>query len=61
MSSSRSLYRVYLDNFDQIERTDENVADLIQDTPSAQVLKLRQDYAMLLGLLHITSSSPESC
>ena len=47
MSSSSSLYRVYLDNFDQIERLDEHVADLIKGTPSAQILKLRQDYAML--------------
>ena len=49
MSSAASLYRVYLDNFDQLERFDKATADLVVGTPSAQVLKLRQDY-MEMGL-----------
>ena len=49
MSSSASLYRVYLDNFDQVERHDRITADMILGVPSAQVLKLRQDY-LSLGL-----------
>lgn len=47
MSSAASLYRVYLDNFDQVEKWDKQTADLIQGTPSAQVLKLRQDYVSM--------------
>ena len=43
-SSAESLYRVYLDNFDQVERCDRQTAELILGTPSAQVLQLRHDY-----------------
>ena len=49
MSSSKSLYRVYLDNFDQVERCDRRLAEIIKGTPSAQVLQLRHDY-QLMGL-----------
>ena len=49
MSNALSLYRVYLDNFDQIETLDPGTADLVKGTPSAQVLQLRQSY-MELGL-----------
>ena len=48
-SSSSSLFRIYLDNFDQVERCDKALAALIRGTPSAQVLQLRKDY-QLLGL-----------
>ena len=48
-SSAASLYRVYLDNFDQIERFDATTASLVKGTPSDQILKLRQDY-LALGL-----------
>ena len=47
MSTSGSLYRVYLDNFDQIERLDPDTAELIKGTPSAQILQLRQSYVEL--------------
>ena len=47
ISSSSTLFRVYLDNFDQVEKTDPCTADLIKGTPSAQILQLRQDYAAL--------------
>ena len=46
-SSSSELFRIYLDNFDQIERVDASTADLIKGTPSAQILQLRSDYAEL--------------
>ena len=47
MTSATSLFRIYLDNFDQIEKVDKPTAELIKGTPSAQVLKLRQDYHTL--------------
>eukprot|EP00435_Cladocopium_sp_Y103_P021547 s123_g5.t1 len=47
MSTSSTLFRVYLDNFDQLERVDATVADQIKGTPSAQVLKLREDYTTM--------------
>lgn len=47
MSSSSALYRVYLDNFDQVERVDALTAGLILGTPSDQILKLRQHYVEL--------------
>lgn len=43
-SSSKSLHRVYLDNFDLLEVTDPATAALIKDTPSPQVLALRSTY-----------------
>lgn len=45
ISAARSLYRVYLDNFDQVEKIDRQTAGI----PSAQVLQLREDY-LSLGL-----------
>ena len=47
MSSAPSLFRVYLDNFDQIEKVDKATADLVAGTASAQVLRLRQDYTQM--------------
>eukprot|EP00435_Cladocopium_sp_Y103_P065549 s527_g27.t1 len=47
MSTSSSLFRIYLDNFDQVERVDKATAEAIKGTPSAQVMKLRQDYSSL--------------
>ena len=43
----KSLYRVYLDNFDQLEVVDRSTASLIAGTPSAQVLGLRLAYQEL--------------
>ena len=37
------LFRVYLDNFDQIEKVDAGLASLISGQASAQVLAIRQD------------------
>ena len=42
-----NLYRVYLDNFDQLEVVDSKVAKLIQGQPSTEVLALRQEYEAL--------------
>ena len=47
LPSCASLFRIYLDNFDQIEKTDYKTAELIKGTPSAQILQLRSDYAEL--------------
>ena len=44
---SEKLFRIYLDNFDQVERTDPRTAEAIVGTPSAQILQLRQDYETL--------------
>ena len=38
------LHRVYLDNFDALEKVDKELACLISGKPSAQVLALRQAY-----------------
>ena len=46
-SSASSQFRIYLDNFDQVERLDEVTANLVKGTVSAQVLKLREGYAEL--------------
>ena len=43
-TSSSSIHRIYLDNFDQLERVDSNLASLIQGTPSPGVLALRAEY-----------------
>ena len=45
-SSSALLYRVYLHNFDKLERMDRKLADLIiKGEPSAEVLAMREGYA----------------
>ena len=44
MSSSSNLFRIYLDNFDLVEKTDPATAALIEGTPAEQVLQLRKDY-----------------
>ena len=44
---AKSVYRVYLDNFDLLEVVDKETACLISGTPSAQVLSLREAYEEL--------------
>ena len=41
---SDQMHRVYLDNFDALERVDQETASLIKDTPSKGVLALRAEY-----------------
>ena len=55
LPSSQNIYRVYLDNFDVLEKVDGPLAQLIEGTPSTHSLKLREQYA-LLGL-----PSEENC
>ena len=43
-SRSQWLYRIYLDNFDTLERVDYRLAELIKGTPSPEVLAMRQGY-----------------
>ena len=43
-SSSDWLYRVYLDNFDTLEKMDRTTAELIKGGPSMEVLAMRQGY-----------------
>ena len=43
-SSSNHLFRVYLDNFDELERVDRRTAELIRGTPSEVVQVLRETY-----------------
>ena len=47
MSSALNLYRVYLDNFDALERVDCQLAGEIKGTVSPQVEQLRQCYEEL--------------
>ena len=43
-SSSSSLFRVYLDNFDFLRKVDTRLAALIEGSPSEEVLQLREAY-----------------
>lgn len=45
-SSGSRLYRVYLDNYDQLVRVDRRLADIIRGTPSPEVLELRRAYEL---------------
>eukprot|EP00438_Fugacium_kawagutii_P024289 Skav230446 [mRNA] locus=scaffold3496:112156:119103:- [translate_table: standard] len=45
--SSHQLWRIYLDNFDQLEIQDAQTADVIKGTPSPQILAMRQAYERL--------------
>ena len=47
-SSSSNLFRVYLDNFDQLQKVDRATAELIAGTPSQLVEHLREFYAQSL-------------
>lgn len=47
LPSSSTLYRVYLDNFDLIERVDQRTAQVVKGEASLDVLRLRQQYASL--------------
>lgn len=44
-SSGARLFRVYLDNFDQLCKVDRKLAAIIAGTPSEEVSKLKQAYA----------------
>eukprot|EP00435_Cladocopium_sp_Y103_P048031 s1613_g14.t1 len=44
-SSSSNLYRVYLDNFDELRKTDRKIFETITGQPSPVVEKLREAYA----------------
>ena len=46
-SSSSSLFRVYLDNFDLLERYSREQAELIQGTVSQTVQALGEEYSRL--------------
>eukprot|EP00435_Cladocopium_sp_Y103_P068601 s30_g31.t2 len=43
----KNLFRVYLDKYDQLEVVDSQLAGIIQGTPSAQTLALREMYEVL--------------
>ena len=47
LPNSSLVFRVYLDNFDLIQRVDSRTATLIQGEVSLDVLRLRQQYASL--------------
>eukprot|EP00438_Fugacium_kawagutii_P033212 Skav210557 [mRNA] locus=scaffold2699:145044:159460:- [translate_table: standard] len=44
--SSSVIHRVYLDNFDVLEKVDRKLADVISGTPSPGVLALRAEYEL---------------
>eukprot|EP00435_Cladocopium_sp_Y103_P039833 s1161_g10.t1 len=46
-SRSNPLHRIYLDNFDELERVSKNVADLVRGTVSPLIQKLQDVYATL--------------
>ena len=43
-SSATTLHRVYLDNFDSLEKMDKRTAELLRGEPSASILALRSEY-----------------
>ena len=43
-TTSNPSYRVYLDNYDELERVDSNMAKLVAGTPSVHTLALRDTY-----------------
>ena len=43
-SSGRNLFRIYLDNFDQLQQTDAQLAGLVKGEVSAALLALRDQY-----------------
>ena len=45
--SGLDRFRIYLDNFDQLEVLDKKLAAEIKGTPSAQILQIRQTYEQL--------------
>ncbi len=47
LPTSRALFRVYLDNFDLVQKVDERTALLVQGETSLDVIRLRQQYASL--------------
>ncbi len=47
LPNSQTLYRIYLDNFDILEKVDKNTAALLRGEVSANTLNLRQQYAYL--------------
>ena len=57
-SSSSSLFRVYLDNFDLLERYSREQAELIQGTVAQTVQALREEYSRL-GLPRHPKKSPQ--
>ena len=46
-SRANPLFRIYLDNFDELRRVSKSVADLIEGKPSSLVLSLREEYSMV--------------
>ena len=42
--STEVLHRIYLDNFDEMEKVDENLAQVIKGSASPAILALRQEY-----------------
>ena len=44
-SNSPHLFRVYLDNFDELKKVDRNLADAISGSPSEAVVALREAYS----------------
>lgn len=47
VSLSPHLWRVYLDNFDELQKVDQKTAELISNTPSPGVLLVREEYERL--------------
>eukprot|EP00438_Fugacium_kawagutii_P010880 Skav219195 [mRNA] locus=scaffold3890:43452:50879:- [translate_table: standard] len=45
--AGHDLYRIYLDNFDQMEIADRETASIIRGTPSPKILAMRQAYEQL--------------
>ena len=46
-SSAPHLFRVYLDNYDELKKVDRTLADMLAGTPSAWTLAVRQTYETL--------------
>ena len=47
LPSSTSVCRIYIDNFDVLEKVDAGLAGVLQGTPSIHTLRLREQYSIL--------------
>eukprot|EP00438_Fugacium_kawagutii_P026151 Skav211889 [mRNA] locus=scaffold2402:77193:83007:- [translate_table: standard] len=59
-SSNKWLYRIYLDNFDSLQKVDLRMVELLEGKVSAEVLALRESY-MVHGMPRHPKKAVEQC
>ena len=47
MTHQKTLFRIYLDNFDELRKVNKELAEVLEGTPSVAVLGLREEYLRL--------------